>query len=203
MKTIHCVILAALSAVLVSCGPDPAIENQRRLAQLRSTYDALHRRLETATAKDPLVAAAFADRGSVVLAIRSSLIEELAGFDKMARLDVLRRLGDEAGEHARRELPAALERHATVVFATHVPPMREACWHEGRISDVEWAPHFTCHAVGQTIETILREYPARELTVLCGHTHGNGQFRPLPNVLVLTGGAEYTRPTVQCVFEID
>ncbi len=78
MKTFQCVILTALCAALVNCGPDPTIGNEKRLAELRSTYDALHGRLEAATAKDPLVASAFADRGSVVVAIRSGLIEELA-----------------------------------------------------------------------------------------------------------------------------
>lgn len=78
MRTLPCVVLCAIGVAALSCGPDPAIENQKRLAQLRSTYDGLHQRLEAATAKDPLVAAAFADKGSVVVAIRSSLIEELA-----------------------------------------------------------------------------------------------------------------------------
>ncbi len=49
------------------------------MADLEQNYHALHKRLEAATARDPLVTAAFADRGSVVVAIRSDLIEELAG----------------------------------------------------------------------------------------------------------------------------
>lgn len=35
----------------------------------------------------------------------------------------------------------------------HVPPFREASWHQGRISDDDWLPHFTCKAVGD----VLRE----------------------------------------------
>jgi hypothetical protein len=49
------------------------------MAALQRTYDDLHKRLEASAEKDPLVKAAFADRGTVVVAIRSSLIEELAG----------------------------------------------------------------------------------------------------------------------------
>jgi hypothetical protein len=49
------------------------------MALLKEAYDHLHERLEKAAATEPLVAAAFADRGQVVLAIRSGLIEELAG----------------------------------------------------------------------------------------------------------------------------
>lgn len=130
------------------------------------------------------------------------LIEELAGFDKMARLEVLRRLGDEAGEHVRREVPAALQRHATVVFATHVPPLREACWHEGRISDDEWSPHFTCLAAGQALTDVMRRHPARRLVGLCGHTHGSGATRPLENLEIHTGGAEYGFPAINRVWEL-
>ena len=45
----------------------------------QGAYDRLHDRLEKAAASEPLVASAFADRGQVVLAIRSGLVEELAG----------------------------------------------------------------------------------------------------------------------------
>ena len=35
------------------------------------------------------------------------------------------------------------------------------------------------------------------LTVLCGHTHGAGEVKILPNLLVKTGGAEYKKPELQ------
>jgi hypothetical protein len=87
-------------------------------------------------------------------------------------------------------------------LATHVPPLREACWHEGRLSDDEWAPHFTCKAMGDAILEIMRDYPQRKLTVFCGHTHSPGQCRPLPNVEILTGGAKYGLPGIQRVIEL-
>jgi hypothetical protein len=49
------------------------------MASLEREYDRLRERLEKAAATEPLVASAFADPGQVVLAIRSGLIEELAG----------------------------------------------------------------------------------------------------------------------------
>ncbi len=39
------------------------------------------------------------------------------------------------------------------------------------------------------------------MTVLCGYTHGGGEARILPNLRVLTGGAEYGRPVIQKVLE--
>ncbi len=60
------------------------------MAALQRTYDDLHKRLDAAAEKDPLVKAAFADRGTVVVAIRSSLIEELAGNIAKRYLDNVR-----------------------------------------------------------------------------------------------------------------
>ncbi len=58
----------------------------------------------------------------------------------LAKLQALR---DEAAVHFRRVLPEALERFRHVIVLTHVPPFREACWHEGKVSDDNWLPFFT------------------------------------------------------------
>ena len=130
------------------------------------------------------------------------LIEELSFIDQQTRKARLNALGDEAADHVRRVLPEALEQYSRVWFLTHVPPWREACWHEGRHSDDNWTPHFACGAVGEVLTEIMAERPARRLTVLCGHTHGAGQTQVLPNLLAITGGADYGRPVVQRVFEV-
>ena len=83
-----------------------------------------------------------------------------------------------------------------------MPPFREACWHEGRISDDDWLPHFTCKAVGDVLSEAMRARPDRQMTVLCGHTHGAGEAEILPNLRVSTGGAVYGEPEVQRVFEV-
>ena len=139
---------------------------------------------------------------STILLHDYQLISELAGLSKAARRDRLGALGDEAAAHIRRVLPLALEQSEKVFLLTHVPPLRAACWHEGQISDDQWARHFTCDAMGHAVLDIMREHPDRQLTVLCGHTHGRGETRPLDNVLILTGGAEYGRPLVERVFEL-
>jgi 3',5'-cyclic-AMP phosphodiesterase len=140
---------------------------------------------------------------SLVSMLDWKLIEELKSRDRQSRWEVLKGLADEAAAHLRRTLPLALERFHHVVLLTHVPPLQEACWHEGRISDAEWLPHFTCHAVGQAIFEIMDAHPDRQLTVLCGHTHGQGEAQPRENVQVLTGGAEYGAPKIARVFEFD
>jgi Icc protein len=130
------------------------------------------------------------------------LIAELAGVGKRERLPLLQGLAQQAADHFRRVLPIALAKYAEVFLVTHVPPLREACWHEGHLSDDEWAPHFVALTVGEAILDVMRAYPKQQLTVLCGHTHGSGQCHPLPNVTILTGGAIYGHPGIVRMFEL-
>jgi predicted MPP superfamily phosphohydrolase len=130
------------------------------------------------------------------------LIEELAGLDERQRLRRLHALGDEAAAHLRAVLPEALDRSRRVIVLTHVPPFREACWHRGQPSDDDWLPHFACRAVGDVLRDAMTAHPECEMTVLCGHTHSAGEAQILPNLRVLTGGAEYGRPEMQRVLTV-
>ena len=124
-------------------------------------------------------------------------VADLAGAGKPELARRLARLGDESAAHFRRVLPDALERFPHVVVLTHVPPFRDACWHQGAISDDHWLPYFTCKAVGDVLIEEASRRPDRRLTVLCGHTHSSGRCRPLPNLHVVTGAAVYGRPAMQ------
>ncbi|MBI2824471.1 MAG: metallophosphoesterase family protein [Planctomycetia bacterium] len=139
---------------------------------------------------------------SLVMMNDYRLIEEFAGLSKEDRWPRLKAHADEAAEHIRRVLPEALARYPRVFLVTHVPPFREACWHDGKISNDEWLPHFASRAMGEALRAVMGGFPDRELIVLCGHTHGRGEARPADNILVLTGGAEYGAPEIQRVFEL-
>jgi hypothetical protein len=78
---------AGAALALAGCGPKAPHDDPVRMASLKATYDQLHQRLEKAAAGEPLVASAIADRGQVVLAMRSGLIEELAGTMARRYLD--------------------------------------------------------------------------------------------------------------------
>ncbi|MFO0693901.1 MAG: metallophosphoesterase [Polyangiales bacterium] len=124
------------------------------------------------------------------------LIEELAWLSIDARNAALRAFGDESARVLERKLATALEGHARVIVATHVPPFREACWHEGALSGDEWLPFFTCHAVGEVLLRAADAQPSRRIEVYCGHTHSPGIAHLRDNLVVHTGGAEYGRPAV-------
>ena len=148
--------------------------------------------------------------GSEVLLNDFFLIDELKQWqrgpwelDREMLRQTLEALGDEAAEHFARVLPVALESHRRVIALTHVPPFREAAWYDGKPSDDHWLPFFACRAVGDCFLQMMRDRPDRELTVLCGHTHGSGETQILDNLRVLTGGARYREPKIQEIFELE
>jgi len=118
-------------------------------------------------------------------------------------LDKLNALGDEAAEYFRTVLPSALERSREVFVLMHVPPFLEACWHDGKLSDANWSPHFTCKAAGDALLELSEQFPECRVTVLCGHTHSEGEAVVGENLQVLTGRAEYGAPGLQRVFDVE
>jgi predicted phosphohydrolase len=140
--------------------------------------------------------------GTEVLLNDFLYIEELSGLSRRALLAKVRALGDEEARLAARRLDEAFESFRHLLFVTHVPPFAEACWHEGRVSDDDWLPWFTCVAVGKTVLGRLAAARGCEATLLCGHTHGAGFAQIAPNVKVYTGGAEYGAPRVAGLVEI-
>jgi 3',5'-cyclic AMP phosphodiesterase CpdA len=117
-------------------------------------------------------------------------------------LKKLQALGDEAADHFRAVIPSAIQTSNNILVLTHVPPFREACWHEGNLSDDNWAPHFVCQAVGEVLVEFMRQHPEKQMTVLCGHTHSFGRASILDNLEVLTGQAKYGEPIVQQVLNV-
>ena len=125
------------------------------------------------------------------------LIEE---FKKLSKDDIFKKLnefGDSATLNMKEKLEEALQEFDNVICLTHVPPFRESCWHQGKISNDDFLPHFSCKAMGEMMLEIMKSRPDAHLTVLCGHTHSPGKVQMSDNITVFTGGAEYGRPEVQ------
>ncbi len=129
-------------------------------------------------------------------------VEESMKRGKRDLLVVLQALAEESASHFRGVLPLAMESHQKVILLTHIPPYREACWFEGRISSDDWLPHMSSRIVGETLNSIMHEHPDKQLTVLCGHTHGAGQVQVAPNILVKTASATYGQPEIQEIIEV-
>lgn len=130
-------------------------------------------------------------------------IRDLAVLPQPLRIVRCQELAEDAVSHMRGQLRLALPLRKRILVATHVPPFREACWYhdalagETRISDNGFLPYFTCKAMGDMLAEEMSAYPEHEMLVLCGHSHGRGSADILPNLRVLTGGAEYGAPRIQ------
>lgn len=115
--------------------------------------------------------------------------------DRPALRRVLQALGDDAAASLAPIIADAVRTNTRVIVLTHVPPVAEACWHEGQTSHPHWLPLFTCQAIGDVLRAVAAAHPSCQVTVLCGHTHGAGQARVLPNLLTYTRGATYGHPS--------
>ena len=80
--------LGTLSVALSSgCHRPIAAGDPAKIAALRHIYDQLHVRFENAAAREPILARAEADPGQIIVAVRSGLLEELAGSVAQRYLD--------------------------------------------------------------------------------------------------------------------
>ena len=129
-------------------------------------------------------------------------IQELTGLSKKRRLAVLNNLGDKAAAELKPTLEKTLQQYHYVYCATHVPPFKEACWHEGKISDDNYLPHFASKVMGDMLYEVMKRHPDKKLTVLCGHTHSSGYTKILPNLDVKTGAAVYGEPKIQEILQL-
>lgn len=111
-------------------------------------------------------------------------------------------LGKDEAVRAESLILQAFKHFQHVIFATHIPPFKEATWHRGQHSDNEWLPFFSCKQVGDVLIRMATDFPEKKITVYCGHTHGAGVYKPLPNLEVFTGEARYRYPKVQKVIEL-
>jgi len=132
------------------------------------------------------------------------MIHDLCDLSPEKRLLKLRALGQDAALYIKRILPTALGRYSHVFVALHVPPFQESCWYDDKTPDADddYLPHFTCKAVGDVLLEIADSYPDKQITVLCGHTHGRGETTIRPNLEVITEGAEYGKPTIARIFSL-
>ncbi|MFA5766905.1 MAG: metallophosphoesterase [Candidatus Paceibacterota bacterium] len=149
--------------------------------------------------------------GSDVILNDFSLIEELNCWkrdswqfklDKVKLRLALEKFGDEAAKYLALVLYPAVNKYKHVIVATHIPPFREAAWHEGKPSDDNFLPYFACKAIGDVLLAVALENPKCQITVLCGHTHSGGEVDITPNLKVITAPSQYGKPLVHHIFTI-
>src|SRR3989338_6485029 len=136
----------------------------------------------------------------------SRLIAELFQKKVLGKNQLLQKmqsLADRDAKNLKSDLLKAIScKPKKIIILTHVPPFREACFYQGKISGDDWLPFFGSKVMGDVLLEIAEQNPAIEFLVLCGHTHGKACYSPLNNLMVKVGGAEYYRPKIQELIEI-
>lgn len=84
-----------------------------------------------------------------------------------------------------------------MIILTHIPPYKEACLYQGKISDNAFLPFFSCKSMGDMLLDQAKKNKEVMFEVLCGHTHEEAFYQPLENLTVKVGGAEYYKPKIQ------
>jgi predicted MPP superfamily phosphohydrolase len=128
-------------------------------------------------------------------------------YDRPARADLLRGLGAAEAVALADQLARVAADTRELVVLTHVPPFPEACIYNGEVSEPSWLPFFTCVATGEVLVDYARRHDTTNVVVLCGHSHGVGSHRPLPNLEVRTGGwppnvEGYGNPIIQATLDL-
>lgn len=126
----------------------------------------------------------------------------LGRWDHAARMQFAADMGRREASVLRTNLNFAAKEHKRVLVATHIPPFKEATWHEGKHSDDDWLPWFSCQQTGEVLMDSAQHYSDVMFEVFCGHTHSDGIYQPLDNLIVYTGAARYGWPSVYKVIEL-
>lgn len=137
----------------------------------------------------------------------SKMIVELfqcSALGKYQLLEKMQQLADQDAKELESSIEQALRSYnpKKIVILIHVPPFREVCMHEGKISSDDYLPFFSSKITGEILMHAAENYPEIEFLALCGHTHSKGFFQPYPNLIVKAGASEYGKPSIQEVIEI-
>lgn len=121
---------------------------------------------------------------------------------KKPLLEKMQQLADNDASQLKKQLQAAIAKQPRkIIIVTHIPPFKEASFYRGKISGDNYLPFYTCKATGDVLLQMATENNAIEFLALCGHTHGEAFYQPLPNLTVKVGKSEYYYPAVQEVID--
>ncbi len=118
----------------------------------------------------------------------SRLITDLFDAKLLGRfklLEKMQQLADIDANRLENDLLKAIDyKPRKILVLTHVPPFKEACTYQGRMSDDDWLPFFSSKATGDVLERTAERNQDIEFLVLRGHTHGKADVQILNNLTV-------------------
>lgn len=130
-------------------------------------------------------------------------ITDFRKIGKDASKALMERMADKTTNRVARLAREAAEKYANVIIATHVPPFIRACRHRSQSTSNDALPFYCNYRMGEVLVDVADDFPQTKFIVLAGHTHGRGEYSPVDNLVCRVGGAEYMRPELQDVLELD
>lgn len=118
-------------------------------------------------------------------------------------LEKMQQLADTDAFELQKNLEQAINQNPKeIIVLTHVPPFKEACMHQGKISDDDWLPYFASKIIGDVLLEVAQKNPSINFLILCGHTHSTAKYQPIDNLIVEAGSAEYSHPVIQKMIKL-
>lgn len=124
------------------------------------------------------------------------LIDELKNRSKEELQKKLSELGEESARYLSSVLREAFQKYENVILLTHVPPYTDACYYKGEKTDKNWSPHFVNQKTGEVILDVFKDYPGRQLMILCGHSHSAADVYITPSLRVVAAESELGNPKI-------
>lgn len=128
-------------------------------------------------------------------------IFDFISLDKKQRFLKLKELGNHYSEILKEKLNKITNNIKNILILTHVPPFKESCVYNNMPTNDSFLPHFSCKSSGDVILEYVKNNN-KNVTVLCGHTHGYREIKISNNIKVINSGAQYGKPKIQKIITI-
>ena len=126
-------------------------------------------------------------------------------FRRLNKNDLYNKLGSLAGLTAAKiedKLRIVLTDYKNVFLITHVPMFKEICCWRGKMSGEDYLPHYSNKTIGVMLFQVMKYNIDNNLTVLCGHTHGQVEKQITDNIYVKVGDGVYNAPKIQEIITV-
>lgn len=129
--------------------------------------------------------------------IRDFTLATYVGNGRNGLIKKMQELADADAKLLDIKLSVSLDNISNVIVLTHIPPFPEVSKYQGKVAGEEFLPYYTSEATGDILMSHALANPGIQYLVLCGHSHHEAHFQPLPNLNVYCGKSEYGKPHVQ------
>jgi predicted phosphohydrolase len=128
-------------------------------------------------------------------------IYKVFGVGKLT--DFVKKLAEQEVANVASKISKIVSSHENIIIVTHIPPWKEATWHEDAISNNTFLPWFSSKIMGEYLLDVANINKDNKFTVLCSHTHGAGVFIAANNLRCYTGFADYRHPQRAGLLRVD